>query len=183
MTSLSIFCGANSGNRPEYKAAALNFVEAMVDADITLVYGGGNIGLMGAIANHALSLGGKVVGVMPQKIVDMELVHTNLTELHLVDSMSERKQKLGEISDGCIAMPGGTGTLDELMEEIVLVQTGLHNKPIGLLNTLNYYGHLISFFKHGAAEGYISWPLDAILTVENDPEFLLQALQEKIAKS
>ena len=180
MSSLSIFCGANSGNRPEYKAAALTFVEAMVDADITLVYGGGNIGLMGDIANHALSLGGRVIGVMPQKIVDLELVHTDLTELHVVDSMSERKQKLGNISDGCIALPGGTGTLDELMEEIVLVQTGFHNKPVGLLNTLNYYGHLMSFFKHGVEEGYINWPLDDILTVENDPECLLQVMQQKI---
>lgn len=182
MSSLSIFCGANSGNRPEYKTAALNFVEAMVDADITLVYGGGNIGLMGAIANHALSLGGKVIGVMPQRIVDLELVHSGLTELHIVDSMGERKQRLGELSDGCIALPGGTGTLDELMEEIVLVQTGFHDKPVGLLNTLNYYGHLLSFFRHGAAEGYISWPLDDILTIANDPETLLLAMQQKMSQ-
>lgn len=176
MTSISIFCGANTGHRPEYKAAALDLVEAMVRRDMTLVYGGGNIGLMGCIANHALSLGGRVIGVIPKLMVDLEKAHDSLTEMHIVDSMSERKQTLCDISDGCIALPGGTGTLDELFEYIVLLQTGFHHKPSGLLNVCGYYDHLLSFMDHAISEGYVTQPLPDILSVADEPEPLLDTL-------
>ena len=176
MTSISIFCGANTGRRPEYKAAALDLVEAMVRRDITVVYGGGNIGLMGCVANHALSLGGRVVGVIPQRMVDLEKAHDSLTEMHIVDSMSERKQKLCDLSDGCIALPGGTGTLDELFEYIVLLQIGYHHKPSGLLNVCGYFDHLLNFMDHAIAEGYIRQPLPDILSVADKPEPLLDTL-------
>ncbi|AMO54995.1 hypothetical protein GZ77_00090 [Endozoicomonas montiporae] len=176
MTSISVFCGANTGHRPEYKAAALDLVEAMVKRDITLVYGGGNIGLMGHIANHALSLSGRVVGVIPQMMVDLEKAHESLTEMHIVDTMHERKQMLCDLSDGCIALPGGTGTLDELFEYIVLLQVGAHDKPSGLLNVSGYFDHLLKFMDHANAEGYVTQSLPDILSVDEKPEPLLDTL-------
>ena len=180
MTSISVFCGANTGHRPEYKALALQLVEAMVERDITLVYGGGNIGLMGLIANHALSLGGRVIGVIPEMMVELELAHESLTEMHIVNDMSVRKQKLCELSDGCIALPGGTGTLDELFEYIVLLQVGFHKKPSGLLNVSGYFDHLLKFMDHAISEGYITQSLPDILSVEEKPELLLNTLIKRM---
>lgn len=176
MTSICIFCGAKNGAKPEYTEAAKVLVEELVRRDITLVYGGANVGLMGVIANHALSLGGKVVGVMPESLAGLEMTHNGLTELHLVADMHDRKKMLAKLADGFIALPGGTGTLDEFFQELVLRQVAYHNKNCGLLNTDNYYGHLIAFMDHATDQGFINPEWRKFVVVNSSPKKLVTEL-------
>lgn len=176
MTSICIFCGAKDGAKPEYTEAAKALVEELVRRDITLIYGGGNTGLMGVIANHALSLGGKVIGVIPVSLAGMEIAHEGLTELHHVADMHDRKKMLTELSDGFIALPGGTGTLDEFFQEIALRQTRYHNKNCGLLNTDDYYDHLVAFLNHATDQGFLDPEWRKFVTVNPSPEKLVTEL-------
>ena len=179
MTAICIFCGSRDGARPEYKQAAMELVEELVKRKITLIYGGANSGLMGTIANHALKLGGKVIGVIPHSF-EREKAHTGLTELHYVDDMHDRKKMLADLADGFIALPGGTGTMDELFQEIALRQTGYHNKTCGLLNTANYYDSLVAFLNQAANEGFLDNQWQQHLVISRSPSELLSQLLDPL---
>ena len=152
---IAVYCGSNLGRRPEYSAAATDLGAFLADAGIGVVFGGGRVGLMGALANGALARGGEVIGVIPEKLRDLELAHTGVTELHVVDGMHPRKTKMADLSDAFIAMPGGFGTLEELFEVTTWAQLNYHLKPVGLLNVEGYYDKLLAFIEHGADEGFI----------------------------
>ncbi|KEQ19397.1 LOG family protein [Endozoicomonas numazuensis] len=179
MKTITVFCGSRSGVHDDYLNDALRVTEALVRQRITLVYGGGNIGLMGAIANRAIELGGKVIGVIPEILFEKELAHHELTELHQVSHMLERKNKLTELADGFIVLPGGIGTLDELSEEMALNHIGYQNKPIALLNTRNYYHHLMTFLTHTSSEGFMSAQLLDQLIIDSHPETLVDKMIQK----
>jgi len=154
MKRVCIFCGANSG--PEsYTIATKRVGEYLVQQGLELVYGGGSVGLMGVVADAALNEGGKVVGVIPQELATRELLHTGLTDLHVVGSMHERKALMAKLSDAFIALPGGFGTLDELFEILTWGQLGQHTKPIGLLNINGYFDKLLEFVDHTISEAFV----------------------------
>ena len=143
MKSIAVYCGSSAGTNPSYVAQAQTLAAALVEHDLTLVYGGGRVGLMGTIADAVLALGGRVVGVIPDFLDARELSHKGCTELHVVKTMHERKLLMAERADGFIAMPGGYGTLEELFEVLTWGQLGLHQKPVALLNVDGYYDHLL----------------------------------------
>ena len=143
MKSIAVYCGSSAGTNPSYVAQAQALAAALVEHDLTLVYGGGRVGLMGTIADAVLALGGRVVGVIPDFLDARELSHKGCTELHVVKTMHERKLLMAERADGFIAMPGGYGTLEELFEVLTWGQLGLHQKPVALLNVDGYYDHLL----------------------------------------
>lgn len=143
MKSVCIFCGANFNGDPLLKEAIEQLAEVMVSRNITLVFGGGKVGVMGLVADAVLSRGGKAIGVIPQFLMDKEVGHTGLTELHIVDNMHQRKQMMNDLCDGIITLPGGLGTLEEFFEVLTWLQLGLHNHPIGLLNVDGYYDPLL----------------------------------------
>lgn len=155
MKSICVYCGSSFGTRPIYAETARALAKEMVDDNIALVYGGGNVGLMGAIADEMLRLGGKVTGVIPKALMEKEVGHTGLTQLHIVKDMHERKAMMADLSDGFIAMPGGIGTLEELFEVLTWSQLGFHGKPIGLLNADGFYDGLIAFLDHVVQQGFL----------------------------
>jgi uncharacterized protein (TIGR00730 family) len=144
MKSICVFCGANFNGNPLLKQAIEQLGEVMVSREITLVYGGGKVGVMGLIADAVLSRGGKAIGVIPQFLMDKEVGHTGLTELHIVENMHQRKQMMNDLCDGIITLPGGLGTLEEFFEVLTWLQLGLHNHPIGLLNVGGFYDSLLT---------------------------------------
>ena len=176
MYSICIFCGSSAGRNSSYKKAAAELGRLLVDKKITLVYGGGNIGLMGEIAQSVISNGGKAIGVIPQFLVEKELVYTNLTKIHVVDSMHDRKAMMVELADAFIAMPGGFGTLEETVEVLTWAQLGLHRKPIGLLNIDGYYDYLNDFFEHMVTEGFLMHEHKEMLLICNEPAAMLDSL-------
>lgn len=143
MKSICIFCGANFNGDPNIKQAVELLADTMVSRNITLVFGGGKVGVMGLIADAVLQRGGKAIGVMPEFLMFKEVGHTGLTEMHVVESMHQRKQMMNDLSDGILTLPGGFGTLEEFFEILTWLQLGLHNKPIGLLNVHGFYDHLL----------------------------------------
>ncbi len=145
----------------------------LADTDITLVYGGGHVGLMGVVADSVLEAGGTVIGVMPRALVEREISHSGLTELHVVGSMHERKAIMAELAEGFIALPGGTGTLEEFFEVLTWAQLGEHQKPCGLLNTAGYYDPLLQFFDHMVEQRFLKEEHRALMLVEENPESLL----------
>jgi uncharacterized protein (TIGR00730 family) len=171
-----VFCGASSGRLPAYAEAARAFGATAARRGLGLVYGGGRVGLMGAVADASLAAGGEVVGVIPQELVDRELAHGGLTELHVVGSLHERKALMAELSDGFVALPGGFGTLDELMEQLTWSQLGLHDKPVGLLDAAGYWRPLIALARHATQEGFVRESDLARIAVGDDPEALLDRL-------
>ncbi len=155
MNSIVVFCGASGGNKASYRHAA-NLLGATLAAwDIQLVYGGAKVGMMGAVADSALKAGGHVIGVIPEFLQKIEVVHEGLSELIVVNNMHERKLKMHELSDAIIALPGGWGTMEELFEMLTWAQLGLHSKPIGLLNVDGYYNHLIGLCDHMVKEQFL----------------------------
>lgn len=176
MKSVAVFCGARHGNRPEYTAAARELGAELAKRDLTLVYGGGHVGLMGVVADACLAAGGKVVGVIPQFMVERELAMHGLTELHVTDSMHTRKAMMAERADAFIALSGGFGTMDELFEILTWRQIGLHDKPIGLLNTQQYYSGLISFLTRAVEDGFIGDTESTFLQLADTPATLLDDL-------
>lgn len=176
LQNICVFCGASSGNQPDYSQSAIELADAMLKENLSLVYGGGKVGLMGVIAERMIAKGGNVIGVMPQFLVDKEIAHPGLNKLHIVESMSERKNQIIDISDAFILLPGGIGSLDEFFEVITLAQLGLHNKPRGILNTSNYYQHLIKFLDHAVDEQLWNTTNRNRLIIENDPVNLLDKL-------
>lgn len=177
MRSICIFCGSSPGNRPEYLQLARVTGRLIAERGLTLVYGGGKVGLMGAVADAALVAGGRVVGIIPQLLLDREVGHPGLSELHVVTSMAERKLMMGELSDAFLTLPGGIGTLDELFEAWSWTQLGLHDKPSGLLNYRGYYDALIQFLDLAVAEGFQRPRHRAALLVDTEVEPLLDQLQ------
>src|SRR5512142_1896151 len=173
MRRICVFCGSSSGRNPAYLEAARATGRALAARGTGLVYGGGGVGLMGAVADATLDAGGEVVGVIPRALELRELAHRRLTTLHVVGSMHERKAKMAELADGFIALPGGMGTLEELAEILTWAQLGLHARPVGLLDVAGYYGPLIQFFDRAAAEGFIRPEHRRLLLVDRDPAALL----------
>ena len=174
--SLCVYCGAASGASSAYADAARLLAAGLVDADIALIYGGGNIGLMGVIADEVMRLGGEVTGVIPQALLEKEVGHTTLTRLHVVADMHERKAMMAQLADGFIAMPGGIGTLEELFEVLTWSQLGLHDKPIALLNVNGFYDGLIAFIAHLVQEGFLKPAHAGLLMHEATPAALLERL-------
>lgn len=174
MKRLCVYCGSRPGSQPDYTEAAENLARALVRRKIEVVYGGASVGTMGVLANTVLAEGGHVIGIIPQAIVDREVVHRGLSDLRVVSSMHERKALMAELSDGFIALPGGLGTLNEVFEILTWGQLGLHQKPCGLLNIRDYYRGLIDFLDHAVAERFITDVHRAMLLVEEDPERLLE---------
>jgi uncharacterized protein (TIGR00730 family) len=175
LLSICVFCGASSGKDPRYAAAAAVVGERLATSGIQLVYGGGHLGLMGAVADAALAAGGRVVGVIPRGLVDRELAHRGLSELRIVDSLHERKALMAELSDGFVALPGGLGTLEELAEVLSWAQLDLHGKPIGLLDVGGYFRDLEAFLDHAMAEGFVAERHRRLLLVDDDIDRLLAA--------
>jgi uncharacterized protein (TIGR00730 family) len=177
MKSICVFCGSSPGGNPVYQEAAWKVGRMLVREGITLVYGGGNVGLMGELANAVLEGGGKVIGVIPQALLERELAHHGVTELKIVRSMHERKALMAELSDAFIALPGGFGTLEELFEILTWAQLGLHEKPCGILNAAGYYSPLRTFISHMVSEQFLKAKYLELLPIEEDCERLLEALR------
>ncbi len=155
MKSVLVFCGSSPGARPEYAAAAAELGRLLAQRELEVVFGGASVGLMGVVADAALAAGGTVIGVIPTRLVEHEIAHAGLTKLHVVDTMHERKALMAELSDAVIALPGGSGTLDELFELFTWKQLGLHRKPIGLLDVDGYWQPLLAFLEHAVNERFL----------------------------
>jgi len=155
MERICVYAGSNPGTDPAYAACAAELACAAVERGLGVVYGGGKVGLMGVLADAALEAGGEVIGVMPQDLIDREIGHQGVTELRVVGSMHERKALMAELSDGFAALPGGAGTLEELIEVYTWSQLGLHRKPMGVLNVGGYYDPLARMLDHAVAEGFL----------------------------
>ncbi|MBN8849356.1 MULTISPECIES: TIGR00730 family Rossman fold protein [unclassified Sphingomonas] len=155
MKRLAVYCGSATPTDPVYLETARAVGRGLAERGIGLVYGGGRLGLMGAVADAALAAGGEVIGVIPQALVDAEVAHRGLTELHVVPGMHERKKAFTDIADGFVTIPGGTGTMDELWEALSWAQLGYHSDPVGLLNTMGYYDDLVAFWAKMATVGFL----------------------------
>lgn len=175
--SVCVFCASSYGVDPAYRDAARQLGHLLAAQGIELVYGGGCVGLMGTVADAALAAGGRAVGVMPVALVEREIAHTGLTELHVVASMHERKARMADLSDAFVALPGGFGTLDELCEILTWAQLGIHRKPVGLLNVAGYYHNFLAQLDHQLREGMLQPRHRDYLTIDDDPQGLLEKLQ------
>ncbi|MCX7143937.1 MAG: TIGR00730 family Rossman fold protein [Proteobacteria bacterium] len=176
LTSLCVYCGSSSGRIDAYAAAARALAQAMVERGIRLVYGGASVGIMGAVADEVLRLGGEAVGVIPESLMRKELAHAGLTELHVTPSMHARKTLMAELADGFVALPGGIGTMEEIFEIWTWGQLGFHRKPCGLLNVAGYYDSLIAFLDHAAGEQFVRPDQRRMLVVESVPANLIDRL-------
>lgn len=176
MKRICVFCGSNRGAQIAYANIAQQLGKAIVSEGLGLVYGGGDVGLMGVIANTVLQEKGEVIGVIPHSLAKKEVAHSGLTELRLVASMHERKALMGELSDGFIAMPGGFGTLEELFEVVTWAQLGLHSKPIGLLNVEGFFDLLLRFLNHAYQEHFVQAKYRHVIINSHSPEKLLHML-------
>ncbi len=173
---LCVYAGARTGADPAHREAAIRLGALLAARGITLVYGGGAVGLMGVIADAVLDRGGEVIGVIPEALMARELAHRRVTEMRVVGSMHERKACMSDLSDAFIALPGGLGTLDELFEALTWSQLRIHRKRCGLLNVNGYWDHLLAQIDRAGAEGFVGEGLREILLVERDPEALLALL-------
>lgn len=171
--NICVYCGSNSGIRPDYINGARELASALVQRNIGLVYGGSSVGIMGALADAVLAEGGRVTGIIPESLMRKELGHNHLTERHIVSSMHERKTMMAALSDGFIALPGGAGTLEELFEAWTWAQLGMHQKPCGLLNIAGYYDALAAFLDHSVDEAFMRAEHRAMLLIEHQPAALL----------
>lgn len=176
MKALAVYCGSATPADPIYIEAARHIGHTLAQRGITVVYGGGRLGLMGAVADSALAAGGKVIGVIPEALVGSEVAHKGCTELHIVPGMHERKRMFTDLSDGFINLPGGVGTMDELWEAVSWAQLGYHNKPVGVLNVAGYYDHLIAFNAHMADVGFVREAHRGILVVADAIDDLLNQM-------
>lgn len=175
--NLCIFMGSSRGARAEYLNAARELGRVLVERKYGLVYGGTSVGLMVAVANTVLEHRGHVVGVIPEALVEKEVAHRGLSDLHIVRSMHERKALMSKLSDGFIALPGGLGTMEELFEVLTWGQLGLHRKPCGLLNVCGYYDHMVDFLDHAVDERFLKLMHRSILMVETEPRILLDRFE------
>lgn len=181
MHRICVYCASNPGHNPVYLQLAQSLGRLLAERGHTVVFGGGRVGLMGALADAALEAGGEVIGVMPHALVQREAAHRGLTKLHIVDSMHERKAMLAQLSDGFIAMPGGIGTLEELFETWTWAHLGVHAKPIGLLDVANYWRSLVEFIDHMGNEGFMRANTRELLLVDDDASRLLDRMGSYVA--
>lgn len=177
LTTICIYCGSSFGTDPSYERIAREMGTALALRGKTLVYGGAAVGLMGAVADGALSAGGRVVGIMPRGLVEKEIQHRALSELRVVASMHERKAAMIEMADAMIALPGGFGTFEELTEAITWAQLGYHGKPCGLLNAKGFYNGLITLMDTAIAEGFVKAVHRDILVIEDNVEAMLDRIE------
>jgi hypothetical protein len=175
--TLGVFCASSDGAKPLYAAAARAFGTLVAASGRRIVYGGGNTGLMGALADAAMAAGGEVIGLMPRHLVDREVAHRGITRLEVVGSMHERKARLSDLADAFVALPGGLGTLEEFTEIWTWGQLGLHAKPYGLLNVAGYYDPLLAFLDHAVSERFVRPEHRAMVRVADDPAALLDAME------
>lgn len=180
LDQLAVYCGSSAGTDPAFAEAARATAAAMVREKIQLVYGGGRLGLMGLIADSVLEMGGFVYGVIPQALVDIEVAHPSVTELHVVETMHERKAKMTELADAFLALPGGIGTLDEFFDAWSWNALGYHKKPFCLLNVGGYWDGLIDFMDHATSSGFMSAKRRSQLLVATTPEQALELLDEAV---
>lgn len=181
MPRICVYCGSNPGSRPVYAEAAESLADVLVRHEFELVYGGSDKGIMGVLANAVLELGGKVHGVIPQMLMDKEIAHQGITELHVVASMHARKTMMAALSDGFIAMPGGYGTLEEIIEIVTWGQLRFHDKPCGLLNIDGYFDHLIAYLDHANNEGFLRTENREMLLVDANPAALVRQFERYAA--
>ena len=181
MQRICVFCASNPGHNPAYLALARTLGVLMAERKHTVVFGGGRVGLMGALADAALGAGGEVIGVMPHALVQREAAHRQLTKLYIVDTMHERKAMLAELSDGFIAMPGGIGTLEELFETWTWGHLGVHTKPIALLDVADYWKSLVVFLDHMGQEGFMRPNTRELLLIDTDAPRLLDQMRTYVA--
>src|SRR4051812_2485644 len=175
MKSICVYCGASTGSNPVYAEAAAELAQAIAARGLRIVYGGAHVGLMGVIADTALAAGAEVVGVIPKVLVEWEVAHTGISELHVVDDMHERKALMAELSDAFVALPGGIGTLEELIEIYTWSYLGIHEKPFAVLNTNGYYDGFTAFLDHAVSQGFLRPEVRQRLLVAPDAEALLAA--------
>jgi hypothetical protein len=183
MQKLCVFCGANAGHSPIYRAEAEKLGRLLAGRGIALVYGGGNVGLMGAVADACLAAGGTVIGVIPEALMGKEVAgrnvdHRSLTRLEVVDSMHTRKARMAELADGFIALPGGFGTFEEFCEILTWGQLGFHAKPMGLLNVNGFYDPLLAMFERAVTDGFLRPQNRAMALADSDIERLLAAMAD-----
>ncbi len=174
--TICVFCGSSKGKGEMYSNDALKLAEWLLKEEITLVYGGANVGLMGILADRMLESGGRVIGIMPEALVKREVAHENLTEMHIVGGMQERKALMADLSDAFIAMPGAYGTFDEIFEVLTWNQLGIVDKPVGLLNTGGYFDPLLSMLDHAVEENFLRKEHRDILICETEMKVLLEKL-------
>jgi hypothetical protein len=176
MERVCVFCGSNAGAGPAYVEAAVTLGRLLAREEIGLVYGGSNVGLMAVLADTVLQSRGEVIGVIPRALVEKEVAHGGLTDLHVVDSMHERKAMMVDLADAFIALPGGFGTFDELCEVLSWAQLGLHRKPVGVLNVAGYFGHFLKMLDHAVAEGFLRAEHRAMVLEADGAEAMLARL-------
>ena len=177
MRRICVYCGSSTGRSETYAAAARDLADVLVRHDIELVYGGASLGIMGIIADAVLDGGGRVHGVIPGMLVEKEIAHTGLSELHVVTSMHERKSMMAALSDGFIAMPGGFGTLEEIIEILTWAQLRFHDKPCGLFNVEGYFDDLLAFLDHAQREGFVRPQNRSMLLCDNDAAALVRRFE------
>lgn len=178
MKSCCVFCGSSPGVRPEYREMAVALGREIAGRGLRLVYGGASVGLMGAVADAVLEAGGEAVGVIPRALAEKEVMHHDLTELHFVDSMHERKAMLGDLADAFVALPGGFGTFEELLEILTWAQLGIHTRPCGLLNVVGYYDPLLAMVDRAVEERFVRAEHRGLLLAASEPAALLDAFEE-----
>ena len=183
MKRICVFCGSNAGARSEYAEAARALATVLAERKLGIVYGGGNVGLMGVLADAALARGGEVIGVIPQKLVDKEVAHRGVTELLVVETMHERKALMNDLSDAFLALPGGFGTLDEFFEVLTWSQLGFHGKPCALLNVAGYYDGMLAMLDHAVTERFLRPAHRELVIADTDPLRLLQRLSAFVPAS
>ncbi|HLT89454.1 MAG TPA: TIGR00730 family Rossman fold protein [Woeseiaceae bacterium] len=177
--ALCVYCGSNLGVREVYAEAAERLGHTLARHGIGLVYGGASKGLMGRLADTVLAAGGEVQGVIPRALMHKEIAHTGVTRLHVVDTMHERKALMARLADGFVALPGGFGTLEEIIEIVTWAQLRFHAKPCGLLNVAGYFDHLIAYLAHAEEEGLLKPEHRRLLLVANEPEELLELFERR----
>ncbi|HEY0462218.1 MAG TPA: TIGR00730 family Rossman fold protein [Pyrinomonadaceae bacterium] len=177
MKNITVFCGSNSGFRTDYAEAARILARLFVRENIRLVYGGGNVGLMGIIADEVMRAGGEVIGIIPDSLDKKEVGHRRITELRVVGSMHERKAQMAELADGFIAMPGGIGTFEEFFEILTWAQLGFHEKPCAVLNIAGYYNGLLALCDNAVAEGFLRPAHRQLILEDSNPEILLEKMR------
>ena len=180
MKNICVFCGSSPGINPGYASIAQRLGHALVQQGFGLVYGGGNIGLMGILASTVIEAGGKVIGVIPRQLVEQELLHDQLTTAHIVETMHERKALMAELSAGFISLPGGLGTLEECCEMLTWAQLKIHEKPCGLVNCFGFFDGLLGFLDHQVKEGFLNPANRALVFEASDPESLLSLVKPQL---
>ena len=176
MNRICVFCGSKTGTNPLFLETAVELGRVLAQRGLGLVYGGASIGLMGAVADSVMGCGGRVVGVIPEAMATKEVAHEGLSEMHVVSSMHERKSMMARLADGFVALPGGFGSFEELLEMITWAQLGIHRKPVAILNVSGYYDPLIQLFERAIEEGFIKPRNRQLVVVKQEPDELLETL-------